>query len=619
MSAKHSGPNLTIIAYFSLNPLTMTTTQLYRAAFGPFLLLLCATLFSTTLSAQENAPAYSLYFTTASAELDAQAQATLDELIDDQAGFRDFALTIEAHTDDRGTETYNAELARRRARSVADYLAARGLAPRDIAVASFGESQARYRSGGDEERRPDRRVDIRVDRDSWSDLDAITAELREGRTQTFTFDADETQFLAGNRGGQFLLDAGSLVLADTDQPYSGPVVATLTECYTMDAMLLAQLSTTAQGKLLETGGMLQLTAATPDGDPLTLAEGRKVYAAIPTREYDERMRIFYGQNHGDNGAPEDWALSPGQVQSGFEAFLPGRPPIRTIDIDLVLGQYMRRWRTENPAPENPKLLTERRAVAPGPDPDPAEQRYQPRGILARLFTSKQKRVAKEEQLYQDAVHRHEQQQERYLSALQYNETLPARNAAAQEAYTTKQQDWRRRLDQYQENTRTRLENEYAEQIRQDSINYARWREQRLSQMEAAFAENGIADRSLADRYFFTMSELGWVNCDLFYNASTEQTKVLVQGETGTAAPKIMMVLRDPRALLPFGLNTDGNFSSGNVPVGLSSDLIAYKVEAGRLLLAEHRFVTGEAPPIQLDYRPVAVTELRNVLARYQGS
>ena len=83
--------------------------------------------------------------------------------------------------------------------------------------------------------------------------------------------------------------------------------------------------------------MLQLTAATPDGAPLALAEGRKVYAAIPTREYDDRMRVFNGQNHGDDGTPADWALTPGRVQPGFEAFLPGQPPIQTIDVDRVVG------------------------------------------------------------------------------------------------------------------------------------------------------------------------------------------------------------------------------------------------------------------------------------------
>jgi hypothetical protein len=584
-------------------------------------LLVLWSLYSTTLSAQDTPadPPYSLYFATASAELDGAARTQLERLIADQTGFQDFSLTIEAHTDDRGTDEYNAELAQRRARSVANFLERRGLTPRHIEVVSFGESQARFRAGDDATRRPDRRVDIRIDRAAWTGLDAITAELRDGRTQQFTFDAETTQILQGARGGQFLLDAGSLVDATTGQPYRGPVVATLTECYTMDAMLLAQLSTTAQGQLLETGGMLQLTAAAPDGTPLSLAEGRKVYAAIPTREYDDQMRIFYGQNHADDGAPQDWALTPGRVQSGFEAFLPGRPPIRTVDLDLLVGKYMNRWRQENPEPEAPTLAAERRAVAPGPEPDPNTKRYRPRGIFARLFTGKDKRAEREAQLYQQAQDRYEKKQARYASALAHNATIDERNAALQTTYAAQRQDWHQRLLSYQQSTRTRLEAEYAEQLRQDSLNYVQWREQRLTQMEAAFAENGLADRRLADRYFFEISELGWVNCDVFYNNTAERTKVLVRDETGATAPKIIMVLREPRALLALNPDATGHFSSGEVPVGLSSDLIAYKVEAGRLLLAERRFVTGAAEPLELEYRPVAVTELRAVLARYQDS
>ncbi len=586
-----------------------------------FGLLVLWSLFGISLSAQNTPadPPYSLYFTTASAELDGPARAQLDRLIAEQSGFRDFSLTIEAHTDDRGTDQYNAELAQRRARSVADFLKRRGLTPRAIAVVSFGESQARVRTGDDATRRPDRRVDIRVDRDAWTGLDAITTELRDGRTQQFTFDAATPQVLRGARGGQFLLDAGSLVDAATGQPYAGPVVATLTECYTMDAMLLAQLSTTAQGKLLETGGMLQLTAATPDGAPLALAEGRQVYAAIPTREYDARMQIFYGQNHTEDGTPQDWSATPSRVQPGFEAFLPGRPPIRTVNLDRLVGQYMNRWRQQNPEPKTPTLAAERRAIAPGPEPDPNAKRYRPRNIFDRLFTSKQKRTEREAQLYQQALDRYEKKRARYASALAHNATIDENNIALRTTYATQQRDWRQRLRGYQQATRTRLEAEYAEQLRQDSLDYARWREQRLSQLEDAFAENGLADRSLADRYFFAISELGWVNCDVFYNNTAERTKVLVRGETGATAPKIIMVLREPRALLALNPDATGHFSSGEVPAGLTSDLVAYKVEAGRLFLAEHRFVTGAAEPLELEYRPVAVTELREVLARYQDS
>ena len=53
----------------------------------------------------------------------------------------DFAITVSGHTDARGTEEYNQELSERRARAVADYLTAAGLAADLFTVQGLGKSQ----------------------------------------------------------------------------------------------------------------------------------------------------------------------------------------------------------------------------------------------------------------------------------------------------------------------------------------------------------------------------------------------------------------------------------------------------------------------------------------------
>ncbi len=71
-------------------------------------------------------------------------------------------VVVEGHTDDRGTEAYNLDLSRRRARAVADWLAAHGF-PRDrIEVVGRGETAPIVPNDSEEHRARNRRVEIRV-------------------------------------------------------------------------------------------------------------------------------------------------------------------------------------------------------------------------------------------------------------------------------------------------------------------------------------------------------------------------------------------------------------------------------------------------------------------------
>ena len=82
-----------------------------------------------------------VYFALDSYTLDGQAQQTLDR----QAGLllkgMTLAVTIEGHTDERGTREYNLALGERRATSVKDYLVAYGISPSRVRTISYGEER----------------------------------------------------------------------------------------------------------------------------------------------------------------------------------------------------------------------------------------------------------------------------------------------------------------------------------------------------------------------------------------------------------------------------------------------------------------------------------------------
>src|SRR5881392_2237248 len=68
-----------------------------------------------------------VFFESDSSELTAQSVATLEKQAQWLASYNQYAFTIEGHADERGTREYNIALSARRAQTVRDYLASRGV------------------------------------------------------------------------------------------------------------------------------------------------------------------------------------------------------------------------------------------------------------------------------------------------------------------------------------------------------------------------------------------------------------------------------------------------------------------------------------------------------------
>jgi len=82
-----------------------------------------------------------VFFETDSTELTTQARTTLDKQAQWLAQYGSYAFTIEGHADERGTREYNIALGARRAQTVRDYLAARGIQPSRMRTVSFGKER----------------------------------------------------------------------------------------------------------------------------------------------------------------------------------------------------------------------------------------------------------------------------------------------------------------------------------------------------------------------------------------------------------------------------------------------------------------------------------------------
>lgn len=78
------------------------------------------------------------------------------------AKYDDTNILVEGHTDDTGAESYNMDLSRRRAQTVADFLAAQGVSRNRLVTEAFGEAQPKYENDSEENRSRNRRVELAI-------------------------------------------------------------------------------------------------------------------------------------------------------------------------------------------------------------------------------------------------------------------------------------------------------------------------------------------------------------------------------------------------------------------------------------------------------------------------
>ena len=101
-------------------------------------------------------------FDVASYTLKPEFRETLDKVADSMVKYPSSLIDVYGHTDSTGSDAYNQTLSENRSRTVANYLAARGVSPARIRSQGFGETMPVADNMTDEGRTRNRRVEIKI-------------------------------------------------------------------------------------------------------------------------------------------------------------------------------------------------------------------------------------------------------------------------------------------------------------------------------------------------------------------------------------------------------------------------------------------------------------------------
>ncbi|MCC6727240.1 MAG: OmpA family protein, partial [Saprospiraceae bacterium] len=268
--------------------------------------LLFCFLFSNTLGfAQSVILSKTVYFEKASIEITAEQRMVLAALADSSASKDKYHVVIKGHTDSDGDSTYNEMLSIHRALAVKAYLLTKGIDSSAVILQGLGERQPLMKNLTEAGKARNRRVEIQFTFEQSKLLTqsptqssmpadglATLYEKLLPKPNIFCVDPAKDTILRCSLGTLFHLKANAFKLPE------GPPAKCLTikvvEAYRLSEMLFANLSTTSNGNLLETSGMLHFSAFDEKGNELDLVNGKAVTAFVPTDSVDENLQIFKG-------------------------------------------------------------------------------------------------------------------------------------------------------------------------------------------------------------------------------------------------------------------------------------------------------------------------------------
>lgn len=174
---------------------------------------------------------------------------------------------------------------------------------------------------------------------SADDIPVLTEEIKSKLDKQAPMDLNAQYFVIPKEGGVVLSEDGVLIsvpkgaFALNGKPYKKSVALQFQEAIDPSDIMQGGLSTTSNGELLETGGMISVTGYTIDGKPLNFNPKVGVYVQVPMQDMKSDMQLYDGEIQADGSInwiePEPLAKIPVPVPmseldfypSGYENYL----------------------------------------------------------------------------------------------------------------------------------------------------------------------------------------------------------------------------------------------------------------------------------------------------------
>jgi hypothetical protein len=238
-----------------------------------------------------------------------------------------------------------------------------------------------------------------------------------------------------------------------------------------------------------------------------------------------------------------------------------------------------------------------------------------------MLMGKKNVQAREDEMYAKKVAQYEERLARYPEKMKEYEFEMEAYQAKMIAYNAERTRWEAGLQEQWKTHRENWREKYDEQLAVARARYRRtmeayeaYKAKKIAAYEAE-VEAGHMDQRSLNNYFFAVNKLGWINCDRFYNLADAEKEQLMVRDGDEQEEMIFVLFTDINsALRTQRLAGEALYVTQKVPTGANAKVVGLKVQNGRSMLAVREVTVGASGPIELQYEPAKLADIRQALA-----
>jgi hypothetical protein len=416
------------------------------------------------------------------------------------------------------------------------------------------------------------------------------------KSDTLQIDNTKDTLVFGSKGTALFFEKESFELPDGTIP-KGKISIQLKECYNNSDIVRENLSTTSNGKLLETRGMINVLAFS-DNQELKLKEGKKFIIHFPkdTSDRKKQMNLFYAtqQNNDQISWTLDTAtlLRPTAYMSGWTTTgFPGGDTSKHGGFyfkgekeDRIFDYFYKNF-------DNTKLRLTKNI---------SDKTFSVDFIVSKKGEITNLKI--EEELIDSTGKKIRTKTKPDPYFYEYVQNIPPLQPFYGEDGTPGGYVIDSKCSFY---IRMGL---FPPDYRANK-NY----EKLFNEKYSAFKNNSITSMNDAELnyYILSSSKLGWINCDFFWEIQDEKIDYIVKVDP-QSKPNIKIVFQKAKSILAGTLDGD-KYIFKNVPINQDIKIVAISFKGSKPLLSISLTKTNKQTFDKFDYKEFALTDLEKQL------
>jgi hypothetical protein len=410
------------------------------------------------------------------------------------------------------------------------------------------------------------------------------------KTDTLKVDNTKDTLIFGSKGTALFFEKESFALPDGSLP-TGTITLQLKECYDLAEMVRENLSTTSNNRLLETGGMIYLKAFA-NNQELQLKSGKKFIIHFPkdSTEKNKEMNLFYSSKNRDGAI--NWNQDTSSLLKARVAIW-GWSETYESGVDIDTAQNASFWNFQDTSKKDIFYFFDRLF-------DNSKIKNI-NSLVGKQFTYKfiksgngtLRNLTVYETKYDTTSHEYVKVSanvDPYFRA--FINSIPALKPERAKGIPTNAPGEIRVMIDF-----------YPDYRKNGDYNIA------FQKKYTAFKNSNI--KTMADLelnyYIFSVSKLGWINCDYFWNTNDEKIDYIVKADPN-AKPNMKLIFKQAKSIMTGTLEGD-KYIFKNVPVNQEVKVVAISYKNNQPLLCVTETKTSRQPLVNLVYKEFSITEL----------